>query len=177
MGTVVSMNAADLMACANGTLMGKDAPRLPTPPILAFDEVMELNTEGGKYGIGYAIAKKYLDEDMEWVFRSHFDHDPVLPGSMMLEALLQLAGLCGAYLGAKGKSRAVRVDGVKFLSEVGPHEREVIYRVDIKKDMKNHSLFVAEGTVTSGGMLRASVDQLWLMISPQKGESAGIVND
>ncbi len=165
--TTVSMSTADLMACAQGTLLGANTPKLPKPPILAFDEVVELSTEGGKYGYGFAIAKKRLS-DMDWVFQSHFDRDPVMPGTMMVEGMLQLAGLCGGFRGGRGKGRAVRVDDVKFLSEVVPEDGEITYRVDIKKDAKNHSLFVAEGSVTSDGMLRAAAGSLWLLIAPEE---------
>lgn len=161
------------MECAYGRLLGENTPKLPKPPILAFDHVVELNTEGGKYGHGFAIAKKGFS-DMDWVFQSHFDHDPVMPGTMMVEGLLQLAGLIAGYRGARGKGRAVRVDGVKFLGEVVPEDGEVIYRIDIKKDTKHHSLFVAEGTVTSAGMVRAAADNLWIMIQPVTGEASPV---
>lgn len=163
--TIVTMNTEQLLACANGTLLGEHTPKLPKPPILAFDQVTELNTEGGKYGHGYAIAHKGFS-DMEWVFQSHFNEDPVMPGTMMVEGMLQLAGLIGGYRGARGKGRAVRVDEVKFLGEVLPEDGEVTYRIDIKKDMKNHSLFVAEGTVSSGGMVKAVAGNMWLAIQP-----------
>lgn len=168
--TTVSMNTEQLMECAYGRLLGENTPKLPKPPILAFDQVVELSTEGGKYGQGFAIAKKSFS-DMDWVFQSHFDSDPVMPGTMMVEGLLQLAGLIGGFRGGRGKGRAVRVDDVKFLGEVVPEDGEVVYRIDIKKDAKNHSLFVAEGTVSSGGMVRAVAGNLWLMIQPV-GEAA-----
>ena len=163
--TMVSMNTHELMECAHGRLLGENTPRLPKPPILAFDHVSELNTEGGKYGYGYAVARKSFG-DMDWVFQSHFDTDPVMPGTMMVEGLLQLVGLCGGFRGGRGKGRAVRIDEVKFLGEVIPEDGEVLYRIDLKKDIKNHSLFVAEGTVSSGGMLKATVGSLWIAIQP-----------
>lgn len=171
--TIHTMNTHELMACAHGTLLGEGTPRLPKPPILAFDEVMELSTEGGKYGFGYAVARKAFSSDMDWVFQSHFDHDPVMPGTMMVEGMLQLAGLCGGFRGGRGKGRAVRVDGVKFLGEIVPEDGEVVYRVDIKKDAKNHSLFVAEGSVQAGGMVRAVAENLWLLIAPEMAAGQG----
>lgn len=161
----MSMSTEDLLACAYGTLLGENTPKLPKPPILAFDEVMEISTQGGKYGYGYGIARKRLS-DMDWVFQSHFDQDPVMPGTMMIEGMLQLGGLCASFLGGRGKGRAVRLDDVKFLGEVLPQHQEILYRVDIKKDLKNHSLFVVEGTVTSEGMVRAVGGNLWLAIVP-----------
>lgn len=163
--TIVTMKTQELISCAKGTLLGEHTPKLPKAPILGFDEVLELSTEGGKYGYGYAIAKKGF-HDMDWVFEAHFDEDPVLPGTMMIEALLQLAGLCGGYRGGRGKGRAVRFDDIKFISEVLPEHGSVTYRVDIKKDARNHALFVAEGSVTSDGMVRATAGNLWIAIQP-----------
>lgn len=162
---IVSMNTDQLLECAYGKLLGENTPRLPKPPILAFDRVTELSTEGGKYGYGYAVATKSL-ADMDWVFQSHFDSDPVMPGTMMIEGMLQLVGLCGGYRGGRGKGRAVRFDEVKFLGEVKQEDEEITFRIDIKKDLKNHSLFVAEGSISSAGMVRAVAGNLWLVINP-----------
>jgi 3-hydroxymyristoyl/3-hydroxydecanoyl-(acyl carrier protein) dehydratase len=40
---------------------------------------------------------------MSWVFDSHFSEDPVMPGTMLIQGLLQLAGFFGAYAGERGK--------------------------------------------------------------------------
>jgi len=70
---------------------------------------------------------------MNWVFDSHFAEDPVMPGTMLIEGLLQLAGFFGAYVGERGKGRAARVDEVKFLAEVTPADEEILYRIDVRK--------------------------------------------
>ena len=61
---------SQLIRCSQGTLFGESTPRLPSPPLLAFDEVVEISTQGGKFGRGYAIARKDLSS-MTWVFDSH----------------------------------------------------------------------------------------------------------
>jgi 3-hydroxyacyl-[acyl-carrier protein] dehydratase / trans-2-decenoyl-[acyl-carrier protein] isomerase len=107
---------SELIRCSEGTLFGESTPKLPSPPLLAFDEIIEIGIDGGKFGRGYAIARKRLSS-MNWVFDSHFPEDPVMPGTMLIEGLLQLAGFFGAYVGERGKGRAARVDEVKFLAE------------------------------------------------------------
>ena len=45
---------------------------------------------GGRAGLGYYEAVKGIDRK-EWYFTAHFHLDPVMPGSLGLEAMLQLA--------------------------------------------------------------------------------------
>jgi 3-hydroxyacyl-[acyl-carrier protein] dehydratase / trans-2-decenoyl-[acyl-carrier protein] isomerase len=155
-------NTAELLQCSRGMLFGEDTPKLPAPPLLAFDEVIEIDTCGGKYGRGYALARKEL-ASMSWVFDSHFRHDPVMPGTMMIEGLLQLAGFCGAYAGGKGHGRAARIDGIRFLAEVTPPDQEIFYRVDIRKVNTERTLVVAEGRVSALGTDRTTVESLWVI--------------
>jgi 3-hydroxyacyl-[acyl-carrier protein] dehydratase / trans-2-decenoyl-[acyl-carrier protein] isomerase len=154
---------SELLQCSQGILFGKDTPKLPAPPLLAFDEVVEIDKQGGKYGHGYALARKQL-ASMSWVFASHFFRDPVMPGTMMIEGLLQLAGFCGAYAGGRGRGRAARVDGIRFLAEVTPEDREILYRVDLRKCNAEHTLLVAEGKVIARGTDRVTVDSLWVVV-------------
>jgi 3-hydroxymyristoyl/3-hydroxydecanoyl-(acyl carrier protein) dehydratase len=43
---------------------------------------------GGQYGQGYVHAKKRIDPQ-DWFFSCHFYQDPVMPGSLGVEAILQ----------------------------------------------------------------------------------------
>lgn len=136
---------------------------MPSPPLLAFDEVIEISTDGGKFGRGYAIARKRLSS-MSWVFNSHFAEDPVMPGTMLIEGLLQLAGFFGAYVGERGKGRAARVDEVKFLAEVTPEDEEILYCIDVRKHNSDQKLLLAEGRVIARGSERATVGSLLLVV-------------
>ena len=154
---------SELIRCSEGTLFGKGTPKLPSPPLLAFDEVIEISTDGGKFGRGYAIARKRLSS-MSWVFDSHFAEDPVMPGTMLVEGLLQLAGFFGAYVGERGKGRAARVDEVKFLAEVTPQDEEILYCIDVRKHNSDQKLLLAEGRVIARGSERATVGSLLLIV-------------
>jgi 3-hydroxyacyl-[acyl-carrier protein] dehydratase/trans-2-decenoyl-[acyl-carrier protein] isomerase len=152
-----------LIRCSEGTLFGEGTPKLPSPPLLAFDEVVEISTKGGKFGRGDAIARKRLSS-MSWVFDSHFAEDPVMPGTMLVEGLLQLAGFFGAYVGERGKGRAARVDEVKFLAEVTPEDEEILYRIDVRRHNSDQKLLLAEGRVIARGSERATVGSLLLVV-------------
>lgn len=159
----LSFHRPELVRCSEGTLFGDNTPKLPSPPLLAFDQVVEISTAGGAYGRGYAVAKKDL-ATMGWVFASHFPHDPVMPGTMLVEGLLQLAGFFGAYVGGRGKGRAARIDNIKFLAEVRPQDEEVLYRIDVKRHAADHTLLVAEGRVMARGTECATVGSLWVVV-------------
>ncbi|MFE6334353.1 hypothetical protein ACFVOK_14240 [Streptomyces sp. NPDC057798] len=62
---------------------------LPRPPLLMLDRVTGYWPGAGKAGLGRLRAEKRVDPG-EWFFRAHFFQDPVQPGSLGLEAIIQL---------------------------------------------------------------------------------------
>lgn len=54
--------------------------------------------EGGDHGAGYALARKRIDP-AAWYFDDHFPGDPVMPGSLGVEMLLQAVQACGTAAG------------------------------------------------------------------------------
>jgi 3-hydroxymyristoyl/3-hydroxydecanoyl-(acyl carrier protein) dehydratase len=48
-----------------------------------------LQLDGGAHGFGFVSGHKRVDPS-EWFFQAHFFQDPVMPGSLGLEALQQL---------------------------------------------------------------------------------------
>ncbi len=65
------------------------SPRLPGPMLLMLDRVTVFDPQGGPAGLGFARAEKDVRAD-EWFFKAHFFQDPVQPGSLGIEAMLQL---------------------------------------------------------------------------------------
>ena len=55
---------------------------------LSFSDEIQIVAEGGKYGKGYAYARKEVDPE-DWFFPCHFHEDPVMPGSLGVEAIIQ----------------------------------------------------------------------------------------
>ena len=55
---------------------------------LSYSDEIRLVPEGGKYGKGYAYASKEVNPQ-DWFFPCHFHQDPVMPGSLGLEAIIQ----------------------------------------------------------------------------------------
>jgi 3-hydroxymyristoyl/3-hydroxydecanoyl-(acyl carrier protein) dehydratase/1-acyl-sn-glycerol-3-phosphate acyltransferase len=63
--------------------------RLAEPFLLMIDRVTCFDPRGGAEGLGCLRAEKDVDAG-EWFFKAHFYQDPVQPGSLGIEAMLQL---------------------------------------------------------------------------------------
>jgi PfaB family protein len=63
--------------------------RTPRSPVLMLDRVVAWDPSGGRHKKGYIRAEKDVDPS-EWFFDAHFYQDPVMPGSLGVDALLQL---------------------------------------------------------------------------------------
>jgi 3-hydroxymyristoyl/3-hydroxydecanoyl-(acyl carrier protein) dehydratase/1-acyl-sn-glycerol-3-phosphate acyltransferase len=63
--------------------------RLAEPRLLMLDRVTACDPRGGPAGLGSLRAEKDVNP-AEWFFKAHFFQDPVQPGSLGLEAMLQL---------------------------------------------------------------------------------------
>lgn len=64
-------------------------PRLASGQLRMLDRVDYFDPEGGKAGLGLARAKQVIDP-YAWYFKAHFFGDPVQPGSLGLDAMVQL---------------------------------------------------------------------------------------
>jgi 3-hydroxymyristoyl/3-hydroxydecanoyl-(acyl carrier protein) dehydratase len=62
---------------------------LPGGALLMIDRIENFETDGGPHGLGFVHATKQIKVD-EWFFGAHFLDDPVWPGSLGIEAFMQL---------------------------------------------------------------------------------------
>ena len=65
------------------------APAICTPRLLMIDDTLGHWPIGGRARLGRWRSDKRIDP-REWFFKAHFFRDPVQPGSLGLEAMLQL---------------------------------------------------------------------------------------
>jgi acyl transferase domain-containing protein/3-hydroxymyristoyl/3-hydroxydecanoyl-(acyl carrier protein) dehydratase len=66
-----------------------DRPSLAEPMLLMLDRITMFDPKGGEAGLGVARGEKDVDPG-EWFFKAHFFQDPVQPGSLGIEAMVQL---------------------------------------------------------------------------------------
>ena len=127
-----SYSKDELIASGHGEVFGKENARLPLPPMLMFDRITHISTEGGGYGKGEIRAELDIDPSL-WFFDCHFESDPVMPGCLGLDALWQLVGFFLARTGASGQGRALGAKDVKFTGMVMPDNKLVTYKIDMKR--------------------------------------------
>ncbi|WP_440958504.1 bifunctional 3-hydroxydecanoyl-ACP dehydratase/trans-2-decenoyl-ACP isomerase [Oceanicaulis sp. LC35] len=141
----------DLIACGKGDLFGPGNAQLPLPPMLMFDRITEISSDGGAYGKGHLIAELDVNPDL-WFFECHFKGDPVMPGCLGLDAMWQLVGFYLGWTGAPGKGRALGVGEVKFTGQIEPHVKKVRYVIDLKRVINRRLVLgIADGHVEADG--------------------------
>ena len=143
-------NLNELMACAKEMLFGPGNAQLPLPPMLMFDRITHISDQGGDYDKGEVIAELDVKKDA-WFFDCHFNKDPVMPGSLGVDAMWQLVGFFLGWTGEPGKGRALGVNSVKFTGEVLINTKIAKYKVNIKRILKKEGAVVglADGTLYS----------------------------
>ena len=140
----------ELIDCANGKLFGPGNAKLPSPPMLMFDRVINIQNEKGKFNKGLVEAELDIKEKL-WFFDCHFKEDPVMPGCLGLDAMWQLVGFYLGWVGEPGKGRALGVNAVKFTGEVLKNVKIAKYQVNIKRILKKEGAVVglADGILFS----------------------------
>jgi len=136
-----SFKYEDLIDCANGKLFGPGNAKLPSPPMLMFDRITNVEENKGKFSKGVIEAELDIKEKM-WFFDCHFKEDPVMPGCLGLDAMWQLVGFYLGWKGEPGKGRALGVGSVKFTGEVLANAKIAKYEVNIKRILKKEGAVV-----------------------------------
>ncbi len=142
-----SFTQTELLALSQGNLVD-DPPaefiRLPAPPMLMVDRVLEIQRNGPR---GRIIGEQDIAVT-DWFFHCHFRGDPVQPGCLGVDAVWQLVGLYIAAAGAPGSGRALGCKEVEFAGQIRPYNRVVRYEVEIRRfsQLKESGSAVAIGT-------------------------------
>ena len=146
-----SFSYEQLIDCANGDLFGKGNAQLPSPPMLMFDRITNINETGGVFQKGEIVAELDIKPKL-WFFDCHFKGDPVMPGCLGLDAMWQLVGFYLGWLEQPGKGRALGVGEVKFTGQVLDTLKKVTYHISIKRlILRKLILAVADGVLKADG--------------------------
>lgn len=148
-----SFSKLELLAISQGNLV-RDPPaefiRLPAPPMLMVDRVLEITRTGAR---GRIVGEQDIHVD-DWFFHCHFRGDPVQPGCLGVDAVWQLVGLYISAAGAPGSGRALGCKEVEFAGQIRPYNQVVRYEVDIRR----FSRLEASGSAVAIGSAKVLVD-------------------
>lgn len=127
------------------------------------DDVMQMVADvdlyvpdGGPHGVGYLEGSIDVREDF-WFFEAHFFEDPVWPGSLGLEAFLQLLKVAAAerwQLGASARFATMPIGARHewvYRGQVIPRDGRVTVKVVIKSVDDDHHRLVADGFLCVDG--------------------------
>jgi 3-hydroxyacyl-[acyl-carrier protein] dehydratase/trans-2-decenoyl-[acyl-carrier protein] isomerase len=147
-----SFNTEELLSCGRGELFGPGNAQLPLPPMLMFDRITKITADGGQYGKGTIEAEFDINPEM-WFFNCHFQGDPVMPGSLGVDALWQLVGFYLGWIGGKGRGRALGCDEVRFGGEVTPKVKMITYKVEMKRVINRRLVMgIGDGVLEADGV-------------------------
>jgi acyl transferase domain-containing protein/3-hydroxymyristoyl/3-hydroxydecanoyl-(acyl carrier protein) dehydratase len=133
---------------------------LPSTALAMIDRIAALELTGGSSGLGFVVGTKRVDPD-EWFFRAHFFQDPVMPGSLGLEALLTLLKVFARerFPELARTHRFHVMAGEKphtwqYRGQVTPQNREVRVEVEITSiEVGSEPLIVARGQLSVDGKI------------------------
>lgn len=115
-------------------------PSLPGAMLRMLDRVTAYEPRGGAAGLGWARGELDVSPHA-WFFKSHFFTDPVQPGSLGLEAMLQLLEFVMIEQGLGDRIENARFEAPmlgrpikwKYRGQVLPESRRVTTEVELKR--------------------------------------------
>jgi 3-oxoacyl-(acyl-carrier-protein) synthase/3-hydroxymyristoyl/3-hydroxydecanoyl-(acyl carrier protein) dehydratase len=137
-----ALRRGDLAGCFGSLFKGIVLPpsmRLPGGRMKLIDRVLELDPEGGQFGMGRIRCEADIAPD-DWFLTCHFVDDMVMPGTLMYECCVHTLRIYLQRLGWLSDRDGIcyePVSGVrsrlKCRGPVTPKTKHVVYEVDIKE--------------------------------------------
>ncbi len=194
---VNALYAGDLQGCfgAQFAALPFKPYTLPGNKLKLVDRVIELDPQGGRYGVGQITAEMDIQPD-DWFLTCHFVDDQVMPGTLMYECCmhtLRIFLLRMGWVGAEGETWCEPIPGIgsglKCRGQVVATTKTVTYRVSIKElgyspepfaivdalmSADGHPIVeIPDMSVRLAGLDRHKVEALWSGTVPlSKGQSS-----
>ncbi|NNJ83543.1 MAG: hypothetical protein HKP13_01200 [Gammaproteobacteria bacterium] len=153
---------------------------LPDSRLRMIDEITDFQPNGGKNGLGFLRTRQQIDPEA-WYFKAHFFQDPVQPGSLGIEAMLQalqclmLAKDLDKAV-PQGRFRTVTGDqpmAWKYRGQVLPTNRDVVITMHLVRIEHEEAgiLAIGEGYLWVDGLCIYQVEGLGMRIVSSASES------
>ncbi|NBR06218.1 MAG: type I polyketide synthase [Planctomycetes bacterium] len=131
-------------------------PPFPDDFLRMLDRVEYLEEKGGVNGLGYIRGIKQVNPN-DWFFKAHFYQDPVWPGSLGLEAMIQLMKILAkdfwpdvdTFLPIVSPEPHIWI----YRGQVIPHNSTVIVEANITSRDDSSGLMVADGKLSVDGLI------------------------
>lgn len=133
-----------------------DGPSYPVAPILMVDGIEAFDPTGGDYGLGYLRGLKRVNPK-EWFFDAHFYQDPVMPGSLGLEAFIQVLKVAATERWGSGACQKLESLAVGnehewiYRGQLIPANKEMRVDVSVKSYDDSKCQIVADGYLSVDG--------------------------
>ncbi|MFI8241696.1 beta-ketoacyl synthase N-terminal-like domain-containing protein [Streptomyces sp. NPDC085866] len=150
--------------------------RLPGGRFDLVDRV-DLVADGGRFGAGYVHGFRSIRPD-EWYFDCHFHRDPVMPGSLGVEAVLQgmrLFVLEQNLAEGMPRPRFATATGVemswKYRGQILREDRELFFDVHIKEVRReaDRLLLIADADLWKPGLRIYELTDVAIEVRPDAG--------
>ena len=132
-------------------------PPYPTGNLRMIDRISPFEPRGGPAGLGFIRGIKEIYPEA-WFFKAHFYQDPVWPGSLGLEAFLQLLQALAVERWRPGESArfesAARDVGHSWVyrGQATPSNRRAAVEATVKRIDDRQRLIVADGYLSVDGL-------------------------
>lgn len=157
-----------------------DGAKLAQPMLLMVDRLTGYWPEGGERGLGRIRGEKDVDPG-EWFFKAHFYQDPVQPGSLGIEALLQLLQSMMVQKGLDEGFKAPRFEAIaldkalswKYRGQVLPWNKTITSSLELVEVGRDDQgvYAIADASLWVDGMRIYSATNLAMRIV--EGEATG----
>ncbi len=181
-----ALRRGDLAGCFGPQFDGlqvKNPSTLPSGRMKLVDRILEIDPQGGRYGLGRIIGEADIHPD-DWHLVCHFSDDNVMPGTLMFECCLHTLRVLLLRMGWVGDKDAVwyePVPGVKSQlkcrGQVLASTKKVTYEISVKElgygpepfviaDALMYSdgkpiVLISDMSLRIGGLSRTSLESLW----------------
>jgi 3-hydroxymyristoyl/3-hydroxydecanoyl-(acyl carrier protein) dehydratase len=116
--------------------------------------------DGGPHGLGFLRGVKKVDPD-EWFFKAHFHQDPVCPGSLGLEAFVQLLKVDAIRRWGDAGGKLLRFEpialGIRhewiYRGQILPSNDKVVVEAVIREVEEKQRTIHADGYLSVDGLL------------------------